>query len=390
VRFAIFAAVPLLCGAAAPKAAEKKTRTAEKQADSAPSVPSDSKSEPGVLLSPVPAAASAAKPSASRERLAVLDFSAAGVEQKIASSFARLLAAELSRSGAYEVMATEDVAALLGLERQRQLMGCREGACLSDVGVLLDTRFVVTGAVTGAGRSTVVNAQLLDAQRGRVVNRAALRLASEDDIAAQASPVAHELLAEPAVLQLYNQTQGVSVFLDDRFVGTMPLAPTPVKGTGTHRLRLEGDDFLPFETDIVLEPGRVTRLRAGLERLEDVESAARWRRWGGRGALALGAGLAAACGLTLRSAFDLKSAYDAMDPLRTPQARFDAAAADARTRFGFGYGLGGAALAAAAAGVWLLVVDPYADRLGTRPAAATAASIPSGTAAGARPAPGAQ
>src|SRR5438552_3791673 len=124
-----------------------------------------------LLASPAGAADAAPRP-----RAALLDFT--GSEPRLAQSLQPLLAAELARASELDIIRHEEVGTLLGLERQKQLLGCAESTCLSDVGGLLEARFVISGSITRAGQSLVTSVQLLDAAHAQVVNRVVLKSAT--------------------------------------------------------------------------------------------------------------------------------------------------------------------------------------------------------------------
>lgn len=313
------------------------------------------------------AAAAAAQ---ERTRAAVLDFTASGVEPEAAVSFTRLLSAEIAKAGKMETVGREDLAALLGVEKMRQLVGCAGEACLSEFGqygAMLDVQWVVTGTLGKVGTVIVVSAQMIDAARARVQSRAVRRAPSIEQLASEAERLARELLAEPATLHLYNQVPSAKVLVDDRYVGAMPLDPLPLALSGVHRVRAESADHLPWEAEVELVPGRTARVRVEMDRLDELEARSRARKWWAAGALVLGAALGTGSYLSMADGASLAEHYDRLDPRRVTQGQLDELASRARLRYGGGYGLAAAALGALAGGVYLLLTDPHAERLaGTR------------------------
>lgn len=275
----------------------------------------------------------------------------------------RLVAAELGKDPTLEILSREDVTALLGFERQRQLSGC-DSSCLSEVGSALDARWIVSGAVNLVGSGFLANAQLLDTSQARILNRSVLRAKSVDELTGQAGSLARELLSEPATLMLYNQRPGAGVFLDDKFIGKLPLDPSPLSVTGKHSLRVEGGEYVPWQQEIELVAGRASRVSLELDTWGELEGKSRSRKAWATGFTLFGAAAGAASAAFFVHGLAANRAYQALDPLEATQPQLDAAADEVRWRFVAGYSAGGVAIAALVTGIILFVVDPYGEKLG--------------------------
>jgi hypothetical protein len=89
------------------------------------------------------------------------------------------MATELSRLSRFEVMTSADVAALLGQERQRQLLGCTEdsSACMAEIGDALGSPWLVTASLNtstaqGSGSPRYrFDFKLISVSKGTVVVR---------------------------------------------------------------------------------------------------------------------------------------------------------------------------------------------------------------------------
>lgn len=66
------------------------------------------------------------------------------------------------RDQGFAVITPADVSAVLGLERQRQLMGCAESSCLAELGGALGVDYIVRGTVAVLGSSTAITLSLVD------------------------------------------------------------------------------------------------------------------------------------------------------------------------------------------------------------------------------------
>jgi hypothetical protein len=123
------------------------------------------------------------------------------VKKETVAVFDEALAGELRRRPSVSVLAESDLAALLGVERKRQLLtGCSDSGCLAELGGALGADRVVHGSVGRVGSSLVVTIATLDAPRSRTVASVSERLKGAGDEAfLDALPaMVEKLLSEPA------------------------------------------------------------------------------------------------------------------------------------------------------------------------------------------------
>jgi TolB-like protein len=106
--------------------------------------------------------------------LLVMDLSATGgVTAEIAQGLTDAVVVEVGRQGFFKTLSSRDVATLLGVERQKQLLGCSDASssCLAELSGALDARFVLSGSVSRLGEAYQLTVQTLDAQSTRVLGR---------------------------------------------------------------------------------------------------------------------------------------------------------------------------------------------------------------------------
>lgn len=129
-----------------------------------------------------------------RPSLAVLDVQPLGAPPESATALSEAVTQELTRRGFFEVVSSRDIQTLLGLERQRQLLGCADEAasCIAEVAGALGSRFVLSSTLTRLGDALQLSVQMLDTQKGQPVARG-VRLARDVDGLVAQLPV---LLAE--------------------------------------------------------------------------------------------------------------------------------------------------------------------------------------------------
>jgi len=123
-----------------------------------------------------------------------------GVTEERARLLGDALAGELRRRPGVTVVTQADVAALLGVEKTRQMLGCSESGCMAEIGGALGADRVVHGSIGRVGSSLVVNLSILEPRRGVAVGSVSERLRrGEDEAFLDALPAfADAVLTEPA------------------------------------------------------------------------------------------------------------------------------------------------------------------------------------------------
>lgn len=123
-----------------------------------------------------------------------------GVPEGTARLLGETLAGELRRRPGVSVLTQSDVAALLGLEKTRQMLGCSDTGCIAEIGGALGADRVIHGSLGRVGGSLVVNLSALDPKRGQAAASASERLrgAGEEAFLDALPALADALLAEPA------------------------------------------------------------------------------------------------------------------------------------------------------------------------------------------------
>jgi TolB-like protein len=146
------------------------------------------------LLSAAPAAPLAA----ARVRVAVMDVrNVQGVAEGTATILTDIVVSDVARAG-HDVVSRGDIAAMIGFERQKQVLGCGdETSCLAEIGGALGVEYMLTGQVGQIGSQYRISLLLVDARRVRVAARAAEFCEKNEDALVRAAQgtVAQLLLA---------------------------------------------------------------------------------------------------------------------------------------------------------------------------------------------------
>jgi hypothetical protein len=112
-----------------------------------------------------------------RVKVAMLPLTAlGGVSKETTQLLGDALAGELRRRPGISVLTPSDVAALLGAERTRQMLGCTDSGCIAELGGALGADRVVHGSIGRVGDSLVVNLAALDPRRAVTVASVSERL----------------------------------------------------------------------------------------------------------------------------------------------------------------------------------------------------------------------
>jgi hypothetical protein len=95
-----------------------------------------------------------------------------GAAVEIASTLTDAVATEVAARGFFEVISAKDVQTLLGVERQRQLIGCSDdGHCLTELAGAIGSRFVLSGQLGRVGEAYQLTLESLDTQKQRPLGR---------------------------------------------------------------------------------------------------------------------------------------------------------------------------------------------------------------------------
>jgi hypothetical protein len=134
-------------------------------------------------------------------KVALLRLSPLGdVDPKTCALFSEALAGELRKRAGLSVMAESDIAALLGMEKTRAMLGCTDAGCIAEVGGALGVDRVVHGSVGRVGSSLLVNLSSLDPRKATHASSVSERLkGGTDEAFLDALPrIVDDLLLEQA------------------------------------------------------------------------------------------------------------------------------------------------------------------------------------------------
>ncbi|HEY3448308.1 MAG TPA: hypothetical protein VGK67_18270 [Myxococcales bacterium] len=107
-----------------------------------------------------------------------------GVNEKSAQAITDAITGEIRRVPGVKLITQDEIAALLGLERQKGLLGCSDEKCISEIGGALGVDRLVTGRLSKLGETWMFNLKALDPNKATVVGQVDrnVRKASIDDM----------------------------------------------------------------------------------------------------------------------------------------------------------------------------------------------------------------
>lgn len=117
-------------------------------------------------------------------KLASVGFTSVRVPKDLAASFEQTLALRLQETGLVRVTTQSDVASILGVERQRQLMGCTNEStnCIAELAGALGVEGVITGEIALVGKVYQLTVRILSARDASVLYQSLRRLKTEEDV----------------------------------------------------------------------------------------------------------------------------------------------------------------------------------------------------------------
>lgn len=120
-----------------------------------------------------------------------------GPQAKVLSE---LVLTELANARKFDIMGETGVAALLGFERQKQLMGCGDdtSSCLAEISGALGARYLFVGALGLLGISLRMDFKILDTQTAKVIGRQGAVVESEEALIPEAKRLLERLVAQMA------------------------------------------------------------------------------------------------------------------------------------------------------------------------------------------------
>lgn len=261
------------------------------------------------LLSQTPAGTLADKARAAdgnvNPKMAVPDFNTTPGNEPLAAMLAGSVATEIDRTGLFTVTTSDQVRALLSLERQRQLLGCADDSCSSDIAGQLGVDFMVNGRLSrlmDAKKQTTgltLDLTIIEVKSGKRVSSREVKATSEADLVGKlqenvAGLIAPLLSGRQGFIVVIASEDGSVVKVDGTQLGTTPMTQRLAVPGGPHVLRIEKDGFTSVQKQVRVAPDQVTEESVRLMPSPDFIDAYEKKQWGLRIGAFIAAGVAVA------------------------------------------------------------------------------------------------
>lgn len=130
-------------------------------------------------------------------KLAVMRISAVNIDEKLIGFYTEHLAEQLSQQG-LRVVTPKDVETVLGLERQRQLLGCAEGTthCMVEIASALGVDAILVTDLARIGKAFQLNLRILGASDGKRKASYSSTVPSEEGLLSELNAAASSLATQ--------------------------------------------------------------------------------------------------------------------------------------------------------------------------------------------------
>lgn len=206
-----------------------------------------------------------------QQKVAVPDFSAPAGQEPLGVMLSGVVGHEIERLGLFKVVTSEQVRAVLSVERQKALMGCGDecGSGATSAGSLLGVDLLVTGRLSRLGAkkgdagTLSLEMTLLESATGQRKGSSLLTAASESELInklpeAVVTLMSKVLEGKQGALVVTTTDLGASVKVDGTIVGTTPLEGRLALAAGPHMLRIEKEGFVAAQKEVRIAPDKVT------------------------------------------------------------------------------------------------------------------------------------
>lgn len=159
------------------------------------------------------------------------------------------IAAGLRGVPGFGLVADKEVRRAIKRANKPELRVCDGKAdCLTELGKLLNARYVVYGEIGGLGAVQVVYLKIIDVAKTRELRSTTLEVGGKSDVAREARASAYRLLAPRQYkgrLVVSVDTKGASIYVDGKHMAKSPAKAISLS-VGTHALRVTHPEYRDF------------------------------------------------------------------------------------------------------------------------------------------------
>jgi hypothetical protein len=201
--------------------------------------------------------------SAAPVSIAVPGVSCVGLEQSLCDSFLERFVVVLTERGTVRAVAQKDIAQVLGLERQRQLLGCsddKNSSCLAELAGALGVDGIVSMTITRSDPYFVATARVVHTRDGSQWVASSQRVKKEGELFDTMDSIATKFRSELGETLERERNPGAGRFV--RWIPAIVGAVAVGVGTGvflsasSDKTQLTSGTLMPSEVSGYVESGR--------------------------------------------------------------------------------------------------------------------------------------
>jgi hypothetical protein len=233
------------------------------------------------------------------------------IDPKSVEGLSALIASETAARGDVQVTSGADLRGLIGFDRERQLLGCTETSCMTEIAGSLGVEYLLFSEASKVGDVWLLSMTLLDSRKALAVSRITRRASSLNELV----PLAGEALATVLEPVLGTAPGATAPAAPDGTVSAPSSSPTLAFAVGGAGLALAAGGAVFGVLALRAHERQQTAADAGDRAGYDAASAAVRRNRLLADGLYVAGGLAVATGLVLWLTHDPKPAPVALVPL---------------------------------------------------------------------------
>jgi hypothetical protein len=191
------------------------------------------------------------------------------VPARLLQSLSSAVSEEMDTLGPFKAISGQDIVQMLNLEENKQLLGCTETSCMSEIGGAIGADFLVSGDITQSGNVYIVQLQLINTREARVDSRTSREYQGEPqglfaELKVMAKILVRDILSKRSgKLALEVSEEGATVRVDGSIRGVSPLYSVTMAG-GIHTVSVEKEGFILYRQDVKIVEDQETALNVRL------------------------------------------------------------------------------------------------------------------------------
>ncbi len=200
-----------------------------------------------------------------KPKLAVMRLQPKQLPRETVEILDELLIKSIADRGLFEVIAAEELNAVLSFEKQKELAGCDDVTCMAEIGNALGAKQLLMGSIGKLGSKIKVTLKLVDMETF-AIERAQSEAQNDEDIYEQAINEALTRLFGHGTIGISTHPQGATVTVDGRNLGVSPLTTDRLPAR-RHLVSVSQDGYESEQVYLLLHKNEAKNLDLTLRQL---------------------------------------------------------------------------------------------------------------------------